>query len=237
MKKSLFLAAAVLVAPAAAHADSIVDQIERLDVERGEHEWELQNVYAQAVGGDPSVLAMNYSGEFGLRDWLALGFELETGKEGAEGIDADLLALQAKFVALDPGEAPIGLGAQISVGRALHGNETEAELRLLAETRFAGLVFASDVTLENAITGDEAHDTVLRYAARVDWPRDWGVIAVEMGGELGELDDARFSADDRHWIGPEVTLQIGELAIDVGYFAGLTETTPDAQFRVQMALR
>ena len=132
------LAAVLTAAPGLACAEAIVDQVERLDVERGETEWELQSLYAEAADGEPSEMMFNLSAEHGFTDRFALGFELESEREGAEGLQAGVLSLQGKFVALDPAEAPVGFGIQVSLGRALTGNETEAELRLLAEFSFRG---------------------------------------------------------------------------------------------------
>ncbi len=238
MNRVPVLLAACLAMPGQANAQAIVDQVERLDVESGEIEWEQQGIYASAGEGDVSARAINFSGELGLSERFALGFELETARDGAEHFEAEMLALQTKFVALDPRETTVGLGAQLSLGRALHGDETEVELRLLAETRVIGLVLAGDLMLEHALAGDEPHDIATRYATRLDWPQTWGLLAVEAGGEWGVRGDLSWSGEDRHWLGPVVGVNLTDrFRLEAGYFAGLSEATPDSQLRIEIALR
>lgn len=238
MIRIALLLAASAAASGPALGQAIVDQVERLDVERGESEWELQGISARAVEDEHSTLALNLSGEFGVSDRFALGFELETERHGAGNLEAEMLALQAKFVAFDPRNPAIGLGAQLSLGRALQGDETEVELRLLAERRFAGLALAGDLTMEYALAGEEPHNVVTRYATRLDWERPWGELALEAGGEWGARDDFNLSREDRHWLGPMVGMNLSDrFRIEVGYFAGLNPATPDAQVRIEIALR
>jgi hypothetical protein len=236
MRGLSFLLPAVMmtVAAPAAHAQIFVDQVERLDVERGEHEWELQAVHGRAANGAPRATIVNYSAEFGVADHLALGFELETGAEGGDGLATDAFEMQAKVVALDPSEAPVGIGAQMSIGRS-RDRVTEAELRLLAETRFSDFALASDISFDATLDGDESHDVGVRYAARLDWSRPWGVLGLEAGGDWGALGDMRWSSADRHWIGPVAAAALFDgIDVEAGAFAGLTDATPDVQFRLQI---
>lgn len=232
-----FAVAAAMAAPA--YADILVDQVERLDVERGEAEWELQAIHARSVGEEPSESMLNISAEFGLNDRLALGFEVESEREGGDALEAEMIALQAKVVAIDPEEAIVGIGAQLSLGRSFRGAETEAELRLLAETRFgADVALAGDITLESAVEGEEEHDVLVRYAARLDWERGWGVLALEAGGDWGSLENIEWSEEGRHWVGPILSADaFGIVQVETGMFAGLTEATPDTQFRLELAFR
>jgi hypothetical protein len=230
MKRILVLLA-TLASASPAFADSMADQVERLDVERGERELEVQSVYASAVEDEPSVMTLDIQGEWGVSDRLALGFELESVREGAEGFEAEAFALQAKYVVLDPEDAAIGFGAQLSLERDFQEEATEAELRLLAETRAGGLVFAGDVQIEGVLDGEEDEDVAVRYSARADWARSWGALSLEAGGDL------KTDEETRAWLGPVATFDgFGPVAIELAWFAPLSDATPDTQARIALRL-
>ncbi len=232
-------ATALIFAPLfAAHAESVVDQVERLDIERGEFEWELQNVYAQATDDEASVLLMNLSAEYGFSERFALGFELETEREGADRLSADEVGLQFKFAVLNPEDDGFGLGAQFSLEHSFEDDELGAEFRLLVEQRFQEFVLATDIVLSTGADSEAGGESVgVRYQARLDWERSWGVFALEAGGDLGTFDAFTDVDEARHWLGAVAGFEAGPIGIELGGFGGLTEETPDLQLRLELELR
>ena len=222
------LTALAVLSPSLASAEpALVDQVERLDVERGEAELEWQSVFVSNTEDEESVALHILSGEYAFTDRFSLGFELGATDEDGEEFSAEYLLLQAKFVALDPEEAVIGLGIQASVGPSLKGGENEAELEILGETRLGPLVFAADIAIEAEL--DAIDDAATRYAVRSDWTQQWGVIGLEAGGDI----DAAESEAPRHWIGPLVAFEASEtFIVELSYFRGLNHETPDDQFRL-----
>jgi hypothetical protein len=218
--------------PAPAFAEpALVDQVERLDVERSEVELEWQSIFAAAANDEPRTAIHIFSGEYGLNDRVSLGFELGAEDENGGALEAEYLFLQAKFMALDPREHGIGFGAQASLGPALNGGEGEAELEILGEVRFDAFSLASDVSLEAPL--DDFSEGSAQYALRADWSSDFGVVGIEAGGDLQPgSDEAR-----RHWIGPVIAVRAHEdFLIELSYLAGLTQETPEAQIRLQLTL-
>jgi hypothetical protein len=215
-------------APALAEP-ALVDQVERLDTERGEFEVEWQSIFADATDDEERTDIHILSGEYGLTDRVSLGFELGAEDDDGEALEAEYLLLQAKFIALDPRQSPIGLGVQASVGPSLNGGEGEAELELLSETRLGALVFAADIAIEAEL--DAWDDAATRYAVRSDWTHDWGVLGLEAGGDI----DPAIDEDARAWIGPLVAFEASELfVVELSYFRGLNDETPDDQIRLQL---
>jgi hypothetical protein len=218
----------LVTAPAFAEP-ALVDQVERLDVERGAAELEWQSIFAGSTDEEESVALHIFSGEYAFTDRFSLGLELGAEDEDGEEFEAEYLLLQAKFVALDPSESPVLFGAQASIGPSLNGGEGEAELEILGETRIGELVFAADIAIEAEL--DALDDAATRYAVRSDWRQDWGVIAVEAGGDLVSATDE----EPRHWIGPVVGFQATQsLVVELSYLRGLNDETPGDQMRLQL---
>jgi hypothetical protein len=222
------LFASVAATPAFAEP-AVVDQVERLDVERGEAELEWQSILASSTDDQARVALHILSGEYAFTDRFSLGFELGAEDEDGEALEAEYLMLQAKFVALDPDDSPIGFGVQASVGPSLNGGESEAELEILAETSLGGLVFAADIAIEAEL--DAIEDAATRYSARADWAHGWGLIGLEAGGDIEPAEDE----GPRHWIGPLVAFEPSEtFVVELSYLRGLNDDTPDDQIRLQL---
>lgn len=238
MRRILLALGAQLAVLSAANAEIVVDQVERLDIERGEFEWELQNVYAQATDDEASTLLVNLSAEYGLSDNFALGFELETERKGAEGQTADEIGLQAKYVALDPEEHAIGLAAQLTLEHGFEDGDFSTELRMLAEQRFDDFALAADLVFTTGVESEGGGESVgVRYQTRLDWERAWGVLALEAGGDLGTFDAFVDGDEARHWLGAVAGFESGPVEIELGGFGGLTSETPDLQLRLELAVR
>jgi hypothetical protein len=228
---SIVCAAPLLVLAPGAWADSLADQVQRLDLERGGVEWEAQTVAARASADADSAQTLNIAAEYGLSDALGVGFELNGARSGGAAFAAEQFALQAKLVALDPARAPVGLGAQISLGRAFDIGAATAEVRLLAERRAGAFAFAGDVQIEA-----EHSETDAFYSWRAEWRRGWGLIGVEAGGELGPLDAIAISGQRSHWLGPVLEFGLGDnAALEFSAFAALSDAAPDLQSRIAIA--
>lgn len=232
-KAALAVASAVaLLQSAPSFAEpALVDQVERLDVERGEAELELQSIYAVAAVGEGSIYRHIFSGEYGLSNRISLGFELGADAQAGAALSAQYVLLQAKFIAFDPRSSPFGLGVQASLGQSLNSDGGEAELEILAEKNVGAFAFASDVTIERELRAGA--QPLYHYALRSDWRRPWGVLGLEAGGDLSAPEDGA----GRHWFGPLVAFQAKAFSVELSYFRGLNDETPDDQFRIQIDLR
>jgi hypothetical protein len=230
--RAIVLASLAWIAPACAFAEpALVDQVERLDVEGGETEFEWQSVLADATGGQERTTIHVLSGEYGLNDRVSLGFELGAEDEDGEALEAEYLMLQAKVVLLDPAEHGLGFGVQASVGPSLNGGEAEAELEILAERQAGVFSLAADIALEAEL--EDFSEGAARYALRGAWRQSFGAIGIETGGDI----DAAPDEAHRHWIGPVLGLRAHDrFMIELSYLSGLTEDTPDGQLRVQLTL-
>jgi hypothetical protein len=208
---------------------ALVDQVERLDIRRGEAELEWQSMFADPAGGEARIALHLLSGEYALDDRFSLGFELGAADESGDDLSGEYLLLQAKYVVLDPEDAPVGFGLQASLGPALDGGDGEAELEILFEKRLTALAFATDIAVEAPL--EAMGDAVTRYAARADLARRWGGLGLEIGGDIDSGDEAA-----RHWFGPLVVFDpVAAFAVELGYFRGLNDDTPDNQFRIYLA--
>jgi hypothetical protein len=232
MMRALLLASLACLLPVSAFAEpALVDQVERLDVERGVGELEWQSIFAGDTEDEAELSLHIFSGEYGFSDRFSLGFELGAEAEEGENLSAEYLLVQAKFVAIDPRNSPIGFGVQASVGPALNGGQAEVELEFLAQAPLGALTIAADVSVEAELDGFD--NAAMRYAVRSDWSRDWGVLGIEAGGDL----DAAEGEATRHWIGPAVSFEpFDAFAVELTYFRGLNDATPDDQLRIQLAL-
>ena len=224
------------VTPVASAGEGRVDQAEKLEVEPGATEIELQNIYVPASEGDESAWKLAPTFEYGLSDRLGIGLELEFEKEGKGTLLFTELGFQAKWVAIDPEDAPLGLGIQTSLVLDRQG-ELGSETYLIAEA-FAG---ETDLTANLVYATAPGHwsEDGFSYVLRADQPLGKRLLlGAEAGGELsGE-------AKGRHWIGPVFTLlpdskgedrEGGMLpALEFGVFAPLSAVTPDVQFRLEL---
>lgn len=232
MKPAWLLLSLLGVGVAPAYAEpALVDQVERLDVEGGELEFEWQSIFADETDEEERTAIHILSGEYGVSDRVSLGFELGAEDEDGEPLVGEYLLLQAKFVALDPRTSAFGFGAQASIGPSLRGESGEAELEILGETSVGDFEIAADIALEAEL--DDMSEAAARYALRADWPQAWGVIALEAGGDLEPTEeDAR-----RHWLGPVAGFDIADRArVEMSYLRGLNDDTPEDQVRLQITL-
>jgi hypothetical protein len=231
MFRHLLVAAASVWLGAPAFAQSVVDQVERLDTEVNETEFELQSILAERTANEDELQLHIFSAEHGVSDWLSFGFELQVEAEEGEDLSADVLLAQMKLLFLGHEDSPFKLGAQASAGPSLAGGGGEVEIEFLAEGRWLGLDLAADLMIETSF--DES-ETEFGYALRSDWRREWGAIAIEAGGDISEPGDE----ERRHWLGPVVELSLTQsFAIEISYLRGLTSATPDQQLRLQLMLR
>jgi hypothetical protein len=229
--RHLLVAAASVSLGAPVFAQTTVDQVERLDTEAKETEFELQSILVDRTANEDELQLHIFSAEYGFSDRLALGFELQTESEADEDLSADVLLAQVKLLFLGHEDSPFRLGAQASAGPSLAGGSGEGEIEFLAEGRWLGLDLAADVMLETSFQGE----TELGYALRSDWRHEWGVIALEAGGDISEPEE---DEERRHWLGPVAELSLTQsFALEVGYLRGLTSATPDQQVRIQLMLR
>lgn len=227
-----FLLVTVIFISRPASADpGVVDQVERLEISKGEIELELQSVlvpsqsrYSASYGGGVTV-------EFGVSGEFGLGSEVEY--EVADG-DAEIeeVALQAKWIAVDPETADFGLGVQIGAGYDIEDARFAVEATAIVEVQRPNWIATANVILR-ALPGERDGEE-LSYAARAD--RRLGddvLIGVEAGGAL-------MSNDPRgHWIGPVLSYSANENMsgvphIDIGVFTGLNRNSPGFQARVEL---
>ncbi len=229
MKRTLLALSFVVLSPSAFAAPALVDQVERLAIERGEFELEWQSIFADRTDDEERTALHILSGEYAVTDRFSLGFELGAEDEDGGAPEAEYILLQAKFVALNPRQSPVGFGVQASVGPSLNGGDGEVELAFIGEKTMGALAFAANITVEAEL--DAVADAATRYAVRTDWTRDWGVLGLEVGGDINPAEDE----EPRHWIGPLVALQASQsLVVELSYFRGLNDETPDNQFRLQL---
>jgi hypothetical protein len=232
MRTPLLVLSLLGVGAAPAYAEpALVDQVERLDAERGEFELEWQSIFADETDDEERTAIHILSGEYGLSDRLTLGFELGAEDEDGEALAAEYLLLQAKVVALDPREHGLGFGVQASLGPSLNGEADEGELEILGEARLGAFSIAGDIALEAPL--DDFSEGAARYAVRGDWAMGFGSLGVEAGGDL----DPAPGEARRAWIGPVAALAANDtVVIEFSYLAWLNHNTPDAQVRVQLTL-
>ena len=230
---------AATLAPAAWAGEGQVDQAEMLDVERCAIEVELQNIYLPASNGDDSAWKFAPTFEYGASDTVSVGLEIEFEKQGNERLVFEGFGLQAKWVAVDPDNAPLGLGVQTSLNMDRHG-------RIGSETYLIAQTLAEDTSLTANLIyvtepGDWSEDA-FSYVLRADRELSSAIsLGAEAGGEIsGEY-------KGRHWIGPILTLspaagdegkdkEQGSAipAMEFGIFAPLSAKTPDVQFRLEL---
>jgi len=199
---------AVLVLPAAVHAQSGPEQIEQLEPEAGE--WQLQ-----------------YSGAYGGADSHELEIGRGVGRHWALGVGADVEAVDGHLeldgfsaVALvrlvEPEDRPVGLGlmGQVSVDRA--GRYAGAELRGIAESRSARWWIQANVMLRHRREDGEA-GTNLAYVASVQRgpaPFWYGIEVSGRAARLGGDDDA--APAGQHYVGPSVTYRGDRSGLEIG---------------------
>ncbi|MEZ5655723.1 MAG: hypothetical protein R3E04_07535 [Sphingobium sp.] len=208
-----------------------VDQAEKLDVERGAIEMELQTVWAKARQDGENNWAIVPTVGYGVTDTLALGVQVEFEREGRDALAFSTLGLQAKWALLNGDDAPIGIGMQpaIVIDRAGRiGSETYfiAEMQREQTDLVANLIYST----EPGHWGEDA----LAYVLRAD--REIGealAFGLETGGDLsGESAGA-------HWIGPVMTVSPGDdggalPAFELSLFGPLSAKAPAIQIRLEM---
>jgi len=216
--------------------EGVVDQAEGLDIEQGAIELELQTIYIPASNGDADVWKIAPTLEYGLSSSLGIGVEIEFEKESGESLIFEELGLLAKWVALSPEEAPLGLGLQSALIIDRHGG-IGTETYAIAEITRAGTGLTANLIYATE-PGDWSEDS-LSYVLRGDQAfSERFSLGAEAGGELSG------AAKGRHWIGPVVTFAPGREddtseggplpAIEFALFAPLTRATPDVQFRLEL---
>ena len=221
-------AALLLAAPAPALAEGgLVDQVEWLEVEEGEAEFEIQSVYADAEDGH--ALLLNTTFAFGLSDRFQLGIELESERDDTgEALTLESINLQFKWIPLDPEDSAIGLGLQSSAAIDPDSGKIGSETFFIAESHPGAYDLAANLVLETE-PGDWS-EAETSYALRADHGLAGGIaIGIEAGGALsGE-------ASGSHFLGPVLTVPLGEEgpALEFGVFAPLSEDAPDIQFRLE----
>jgi hypothetical protein len=207
----------------------IVDQVEGLGAEPGATSIEVQTIWVPEQQGDRSFLTGGITVEHAVSSWIIVGTEIEY--ERANGLKIEEIAGQVKLTAIDPADALIGLGAQLSVGYAIDDDALAFEAALIAaieRERWSGAV---NLVVE-ARDGDLSRYD-LRYALRADHDvADGLAIGIEAGGELAS-EDAR-----GHWIGPVLTVgdDDGGLLpeIELSAFTALNGASPDMQLRLEL---
>jgi hypothetical protein len=230
-KFSLFLAVAACLCTSPARADAgFVDQVERLEVERGEAEIESQTIFVPSQKRFSSSLRGGLTLEYGLSDRLSLGTEFEyEADDGA--FDADEIAVQAKWIALDPATATVGFGVQLGAGYAFEDSALGLEATAIAAIDRADWWAALNTTMRTRPGDRSALDVV--YAARADRAlTDSVALGIEAGGALA-ADDPR-----GHWAGPVLSFGDDSKAalpeVEIGMFAGLNRNSPGVQFRLEL---
>lgn len=147
-------AATSILLGAPAFAQTTVDQVERLDTEANETEFELQSILVDRTANEDELQLHIFSAEHGVSDRVALGFELQTEVEAGEKFSADSLLAQVKSLFLGHDDSLFRLGAQSSAGASLAGGRGKGEIEFRAEGRWLGLDLAADVMVETSFDGD-----------------------------------------------------------------------------------
>lgn len=216
-----------VAAPATAE-EGRVDQLERLDIEAGAFEVELQSIFARENGEEAFIA--NGTAEYAVSDSLQFGVEVESESEDGSAQHVESVGLQLKWALTDPEESVVGLGIQTALVIDADSGDLGTETFLIAHKRSGPWDGALDLVL--ATEPGQFEDTTLSYAARLDGIVSEAVtIGIEAGGELdGEVAGS-------HFLGPVVTFEMGEaIAVELGAFAPLSEEAPGFQARLEVDL-
>jgi len=210
-----------------------VDQLEFLDVEKGEAELESQTVWASETDDAEAGIMTGLTFEYGLSGRLALGMEAEFERPNGDAISFETFSIQAKWVAVDAESAPLGLGIQFSLALDPETGDVGSETFLIAAAQRELWRAAGNIVIE-AEPGDWSSPSV-GYALRADKQLTGNVWAgLEAGGGLyGE-------GEGSSWLGPVVILGTAGVShglpgIELSAFTGLTQQTPDFQTRIELS--
>ena len=224
----LMVACSVVAGPAAAQT-GIVDQVEALGAETGETSVEIQTVWVPRQNGEDAYLAGAITIDHALRPWAVVGTELSYDADGRLSLD-EILA-QIKLTAIDPADAPVGLGVQIAAGYSIGEDDLAVEAIFIAAVERETWSGAANLEIEARDGGLTRYD--VRYAVRVDYAlaTHWA-IGIETGGELAS------EAARGHWVGPVLTVagDDGGLLpeLELSAFSGLNRASPDMQLRIEL---
>jgi hypothetical protein len=225
----LALSAAIVVATPAAAQTGIVDQVEGLSADPGETSVEVQTIWVPEQDGEDSFLTGGITLDHAIRSWIVIGTEVEYEKSDALAVEE--IAAQVKLTAIDPANAPIGFGAQVSIGYSIDDDVLVFDTVLIAAVERERWSGAANLVFE-ARDGDFARYD-MRYAVRADHGLSDGLaLGIEAGGELAS-EDAR-----GHWIGPVLTVgdDDGGLLpeIELSAFTALNSASPEVQLRLEL---
>lgn len=216
----------MLAVPALAE-EGRVDQVEALEIEAETLELEMQFV----ATGDEDARLLNTTIEYGLSDWIQIGFEIEAQSEDGEALIVESIAPQAKIIFIDPSSAQVGIGLQASAEIDTHGEGIGTEVFLIAEHRRPDYAMVGNLVFQTE--PGNFGEVSLSYAARGDRRlSQWVAIGLELGG--GIAGEGRSS----HFAGPVLGLFLAEEgpAVELGVFAPLTEAAPGWQMRLEIDL-
>ncbi len=225
----LVLSAAIAGAAPTCAQTGIVDQVEGLGAEPGETSVEVQTIWVPAQNGEDSLLTGGITLDHAIRSWIVVGTEFEYDKDGVLALEE--IATQIKLTAIDPADAPIGFGAQMSLGYSIDDDALVFDTVLIAAVERERWSGAANLVFE-ARDGDLARYD-MRYAVRADHDLSDGLaFGIEAGGELAS-EEAR-----GHWIGPVLTVgdDGGGLLpeIELSAFTALNSASPDVQLRLEL---
>lgn len=219
-----------LVAPPAHAEEARVDQIERLDIESGEWEAELQTIIIPPSNGLESFLKTGVTIERGITERFGLGVEFEFEREGMAQFALNEISIQAKLAIVDQERFGLGLGLQTGIVIDSGSGAIGSETFLIAEKDISAWNLAGNVVLANEAGqwGEWTASYGLRANRQIS---DSLEIGIENGGGIAGFDEPS------HWIGPVVSWEpFGDAGpeVEASAFAGLTNATPSAQFRLEL---
>jgi len=163
----------------------------------------------------------------------------EVEKEPGGSVEYEATAWENIFQIFPQGREWLDLGFYIEYEFAAGDGEPDAlEWKILAEKSVGPVTVTVNPIFEKEL-GDNAEGSVeFEYAARVKWRLMPELEpAIEVYGELGELDEVEPLGEQRHQIGPVLlgSLRLGRrmaLSYEVGYLFGLTdEGSSDGTFK------
>lgn len=202
-------------------------------VEKGE--LEIENRGTRTDDGD---FKMKTGVGYGVTDFWFSEVYAETSRASGDSLDLSAVEFENIFQLSPTGKylADFGFIAEYAV--ATKDDELdEFEFGPLVEKQLGPTVHTANLIFVKEI-GSGAAGLELEYA----WASRWRLApyfepGVEAFGALGELEDTGPLKEQEHQIGPAIIGTIplnfgpGKLHYETGYYFGLTDATPDGEFR------
>jgi hypothetical protein len=240
---------AILVAMAAsgfvAEGAAQTFDVKNLDITQGSIE----------IGSDNSIIARpspsqnrsvhDQSVDYGVREWWRLSAVMKLENPARDDLQTSRVALESIFVLrpMKPGQVQdVGIGFFAALEGAIHEDTTNAlVIGPIVTARWEAITFAFNPFLEQTFGRNRADGIALSYGWQAKYDVRQGLaIGIEGFGLIDNLADAAGLADQEHRIGPVVYTEISlwglNLTPDIGVLFGLTSSTPDVTFKINVGV-